>query len=320
MGAALTVDNLSIELATPSGRVEAVSGVSFSLAPGRALALVGESGAGKTLTALGLMGLLPPGARAVGRVDLDGRNWIGAGEEALEAIRGRRIAMTFQEPLPALNPVFTVGAQIADVARHHGRLSGAEAKARAEALLAQMGLTEARRIAASYPHQLSGGQRQRALLALALAGAPQVLIADEPTSALDSATRDDIVSLLARLKGEGLALLVVTHDLEVARRLCETTAVMYAGRIVEVGPTERLLSQPAHPYTAALVALDQALSGGAAGFSALEGHAPGVGQWPTGCRFRDRCERAQAACAESSPALAASGVACLFPLPWADAR
>lgn len=283
----LEIRGLSIRV--PSG--PAVQDLSLSIEAGETLALLGESGCGKTLTALAALDLLPPGVRReAGILLLEGR--AVAAED-----RGRRIAMVFQEPQSALNPVMRVGEQVAEVLRRHGGLSRREARKGAVSALARVDIPEPGLRARAYPHQLSGGMKQRAVLAMALAGKPAVLLADEPTTALDTTVQAQILDLLRRLRDEeGLSVLLVTHDLGVAAEAADRVAVMYAGRIVEEGPARQVLASPAHPYTRGLLAsrpLDPA-----APLVPIPGTVPSPGNWPGGCAFRTRCGIAEARCAE----------------------
>lgn len=251
--ALLQVEDLAVVL--PGAARPVVDGISFAVEAGGAFGLVGASGGGKTLALLAVVGLAPPGTRVTGRVLFDGRDLLALPEAELRRIRGRRIGFVFQEPLAALAPFLTVGDQIADVARHHLGLSRAAARERAVELLRAVELPDPEERARRYPHELSGGQRQRAAIAAALAGEPALLLADEPTTALDPTVQAGVLALLARLRRErDLALVLVGHDLPVVASACETLAVMNAGRIVECGPAATVLSEPRHPFTAALVA------------------------------------------------------------------
>ena len=246
----LTVEGLRVVI----GRHAAVDGVSFEIASGDRLGLIGESGSGKTLTALALMGLLPDGMRVEGRVLYGGNNLLELDEERLCAIRGDRISMVFQEPMTALNPVMRVGDQIAEVLRIHRSMDKEAAGAEAIELLNRVQISDAGSRSRSYPHQLSGGQRQRVMIAMALACGPDLLIADEPTTALDVTVQAGILRLLNRLvEEEGVSLLLITHDLPVVATICKQALVMHAGRIVERGPTSALFHQPQHPYTRGLI-------------------------------------------------------------------
>ncbi|MFD7985917.1 ABC transporter ATP-binding protein [Kitasatospora indigofera] len=254
--ARLRVDDLAVGYPTPGGLVRAVDGVSFTVAPGDALVLLGESGSGKSTVARTVLGLPGRTARVTGRIHLDGADLTALDERALGRVRGRRIGYLPQDPAGALDPLRRIGPQLVEVLLRHRRAANRRAaRPAAAALLARAGLPDPGRIARSRPHELSGGLRQRAALALALCGDPGLLVADEPTTALDALVQAEVLDLLAALRAEqGLALLLVTHDLAVARRVGGTVAVMRAGRIVETGPAGQVLARPAHPFTAALVA------------------------------------------------------------------
>ena len=310
MAAALELRGLTCEVKTASGWQRAVDGVSLSLGHGQVLGLVGESGCGKTLTAL-----LPEGARrAGGEVVLEGAV---LDDRGLAAARGKAISMVFQEPLSALDPVARVGDQIAFGLSHHRKLSRAEAQSGAVELLRDMGVAEPAHAAKAYPHQLSGGMRQRALIAAALAAEPRVVIADEPTTALDVTVQAQVLALLRGLvKSRGLSLLVITHDLGVVAELCDEVVVMYAGRIVEAAPAAALFENPRHPYTRALLAARPDPHTRGQPLAVIPGSVASPGRWPSGCAFRDRCPRALAACAAQVPPLSADGphrFACINP-------
>jgi peptide/nickel transport system ATP-binding protein len=309
----LEVDDLLVALPIGGQLVPVLSGVSFALAKGDSVGLVGESGSGKSMTALAIMGLLPPGARVSGRIVFDGRDLLAVDEAALCGVRGRRIGMVFQEPLTALNPLLGIGAQVAEPLRLHLRLSRAEAAARARALLDRVGLS--RVPARHYPHQLSGGQRQRVVIAMALACGPDLLIADEPTTALDVTVQAQVLDLLAELAEEaGMALLLITHDLGVVSETVRGMLVMYAGRVVEQGPTADVFARMSHPYTRALLAASPHEAGGRP--LAIPGQVPDALHRPPGCAFAPRCPRAGADCAATVPPLHGTRphlAACLHP-------
>ncbi len=275
-----------------------VRGLDFELRGGETLALIGESGSGKSMTALALMGLLPEAASASGRLTLAGEDLLGLDEAALCKLRGRRIALVPQEPLSALNPLQRVLRQVMLPLRLHGMSNGAEARARA--LLARVGLPESRWQA--WPHELSGGQRQRVLIAQALACGPALLIADEPSSALDKDSQQQVLDLLAELgREQGLALLLISHDLGLVARRADRLLVMYGGRIVEQGPAATLLAAPAHPYTQALLAARPGLATRGQVLPAIPGSVPAAGQWPRGCPFAGRCAQGDQRCADELP-------------------
>jgi peptide/nickel transport system ATP-binding protein len=299
VSALLEVDRLCVEL-RDSTRI--VDEASFSVLPGRALGLVGESGCGKTSAALAIMRLLPEGATARGDVRLMGESLLEAPERRIQELRGSRLSMIFQEPLSALNPVLNVGSQIAEGLMVHQRLERAVAAARAIELLERVGIADAAQKARAYPHQLSGGMRQRALIAAALACEPKLLVADEPTTALDVTVQAQILGLLIGLKRErALGLLVITHDLGAVSAACDDVAVMYAGRIVEQGPVHEVFQSPRHPYTAALLNARPSLASRGQRLEALPGQVPPLGAAIEGCRFRPRCSRAVEVCEVKAP-------------------
>jgi len=302
----LAVERLTVRVPGPAGPAAAVSDLSFAVGRGEALGLVGESGAGKSLTALALLGLLPPGVTASGRVLVGGEDLLALPERRRRRFRGGRLAMVFQEPAAALNPVFPIGFQVAEAARAHRPLSRAAARREALALLERVALPDARRRFGDVPHRLSGGQRQRVVLAMALAGRPEVLIADEPTTALDVTVQAQILDLLGELRAElGLAVVLITHDLAVVAESCDRVAVMYAGRLVEEAPAGRLFAAPAHPYTRALLAAVPRLGRPAprGGLPTIPGAVPEPGAAPAGCPFHPRCPEAMPVCRRALPAL-----------------
>lgn len=299
----LDLRDLHVRLSGPGGTaLHALRGVDLSLARGESLALIGESGSGKTLTALAVMGLLPDGATTAGEIALDGQPLTGLDENAWCALRGRRVAMVFQEPLTALNPLQRVLAQVAEPIRIH-RLAPDRAAARehAMALLARVGLDDHQ--ARAYPHQLSGGQRQRALIAMALAAEPELLIADEPTTALDARLRVQVLELLRELVAErGMGLLLISHDLAQTARRVDRIAIFYGGRVMEQGAAADLLAQPRHPYTQALWAARPRLGGGRdQTLHPLNGNVPALSKLGEGCPFAPRCPLATSRCAAEAP-------------------
>jgi ABC-type dipeptide/oligopeptide/nickel transport system ATPase component len=271
MAPLLELDRLSVTVPGPAAPVPVVREVSFTVATGEMVGLVGESGAGKSLTAYAILRLLPAGARiAGGRVLLEGRDLLALPEAEMRRVRGRRIAMVFQEPMTALNPTFTIGFQVVEAVRAHRRLGRREAREEAVALLERVAIPDPEARLGAYPHELSGGQRQRVVIAMALACDPALLLADEPTTALDVTVQAQILDLLRRLREElGLAVLLVTHDLAVVAKTCERALVMYRGRLVEEGPVGELFAHPAHAHTRAL------LSAAAAPLAAAAGGAAG---------------------------------------------
>ena len=311
----LEVRGLQVEI----GGVPALRGVDLDLERGGRVGLIGESGSGKSLTALAIMGLLPEGATFGGSVRLESRELLGMPEADLCRIRGDRIAMVFQEPMSALNPVMRAGDQVAESLRLHRSLSRREAGERAVDLLRRVRMPDPGRRARSYPHELSGGQRQRVVMAMALACEPDVLIADEPTTALDVTVQAQVLEVLAELVAvSNLALLLITHDLAVVSEMCDTVSVLYGGRVVEEGPTAGVFSRPRHPYTAGLLGsvpdLD-APAGTRRRLDAIAGTVPALGGFPSGCSFRDRCPRADLRCTEVPPLGGEPHrAACWFPL------
>jgi peptide/nickel transport system ATP-binding protein len=301
----LAVTNLKTQLDTARGQLRAVDGVDIELRKGECFALVGESGSGKSMTALSLMRLLPDAGRiADGRVLLDGRDLLALPEAAMRAVRGRRVAMIFQEPSTALNPVLTVGRQIAEVIERHTALSGDAVRQRTLELLDAVGIPDAVRRCEEYPFQLSGGLKQRVMIASALAAEPEVLIADEPTTALDVTIQAQILDLLAKLQAErSMAILLITHDLGIVARMAQRVAVMYAGEIVEVADRDAFFTAPQHPYSQKLFqALPSPEKRGAA-LSVIAGQVPPLTSEFQGCRFADRCEFAFQRCRDEAPRL-----------------
>jgi peptide/nickel transport system ATP-binding protein len=292
----LDVQHLTISFpGGPAGRFHPVDGVSFSLARGETLALVGESGCGKSLTSLALLRLVPPPGRieAGSSIRLGETNVLALEGEALRQIRGRRVGMIFQDPMTSLNPVFTVGDQITEGMHAHFRISKREARDRALALLQEVGIPDPVSRLSAYPHQLSGGMRQRVMIAIALSAEPDVLVADEPTTALDVTVQAQILEVLDRLReSRGMAILLITHDLGVVAGRADRVAVMYAGQIVEEAPTARLFEAPTHPYTQGLFASIPRLAGAVGRLTPITGSVPPPTAWPSGCRFRPRCPKA----------------------------
>jgi oligopeptide transport system ATP-binding protein len=318
----LAVRELRTTFRADEGAVEAVRDVSFSLAPGETLALVGESGCGKSVTALSIMGLLPPNGRVVGgRVELEGEDLLQLSRAALRRVRGKRIAMVFQDSMTSLNPLLTVGRQITESLETHLGISGRQAKRRAAALLEEVGVPEPEERLRQYPHQLSGGLRQRVAVAIAIASDPEVLIADEPTTALDVTIQAQLLELLKREQEErGMALLLITHDLGVVAGMTDRLCVMYAGRIVEHGPTETVFREPRHPYTGGLLESVPRIDGRLERrLPSIPGVPPQVWNIPPGCPFRPRCHAAFSRCEREDPPLEtvehAHEVAC-----WAAVR
>jgi peptide/nickel transport system ATP-binding protein len=308
----LTVSDLSVTLPTARGPAAALRGVSFTLQAGQTLGLIGESGCGKSLTALALIGLLPEGATVAGQIRFDGHELTALDDAALCRLRGRRIGIVFQEPMTALNPLHTVGRQIAEPLRLHLGLSAAAARARALRLLERVQLPQAAQRIDAYPHQLSGGQRQRVLIAIALACGPGLLVADEPTTALDATLQREVLQLIGTLvREDGMALLLISHDLDLMAASVQHLLVMYGGMVVESGATAEVLRRPAHPYTRGLMAarprLGQGRSagGGARRLATIPGRVPELADLPPGCPFADRCPLVIDACRQAPPPVVA---------------
>jgi len=323
----LDVRGLKTRLELEAGPVLAVDDVSFSIPPGGTLGVVGESGCGKSLTALSVMRLVPdPPVRVVGgSIRFQGEELLALPEARMRRLRGRHLSMIFQEPMTSLNPVYTAGQQIAEGVRLHQGLSRTAAREHAVEMLRQVGIPAPEQRVDSYPHQLSGGMRQRVMIAMALASGPELLIADEPTTALDVTIQAQILELLKRLQVERrMAVMLITHDLGVVAGSCDAVVVMYAGRVVERAPVKELFRQPAHPYTAGLLrSIPSLQTGGAPGqrprLKTIPGMVPSLSRLPAGCRFRDRCERALEVCARVDPPLESKRdgqeAACHNPVP-----
>ena len=302
----LSVRNLETAFSTEEGLARAVRGVSFDLNAGETLGLVGESGCGKSVTALSIMRLLPSTARVIaGTVEFDGRNVLAMSKRELRRLRGGKIAMVFQDSMTSLNPLLTVGRQITESLETHVGLSSREARLRALELLEEVGVPEGPRRLSQYPHQLSGGLRQRVAVAIALAPNPAVLIADEPTTALDVTIQAQLVELLKREQADRqMALLLITHDLGVVAGIADRLAVMYSGRIVEEGPTERVFADPRHPYTLGLLrSVRESTASSWSACPSIQGAPPPIWALPTGCPFRPRCPFALVRCESEDPPL-----------------
>lgn len=316
MNPLLEVKNLTTVFPVDGGLLRAVDGVSFHLDRGEVLCLVGESGCGKSMTALSILKLVPPPGRiSAGEVVFKGRNLMGLDAEEMRLVRGDQVSMVFQEPMSALNPVFTVGDQVSEVLRVHRDLSRGEAMKKATDLLQSVGIPDPDRRILDYPHQMSGGMQQRALIAMAVACEPDLMIADEPTTALDVTVQAQILRLMERLIREGGgSLLLITHDLGIVAEVADRVCVMYAGVIVEAGSVRQLFSDPLHPYTAGL--LNSLPTAGRGTFQSIPGMVPDLAALPSGCRFQPRCPRAQAVCVEKEPDLVLTegrGARCHFP-------
>ena len=306
----LEVRGLSVTFSTETGPVSAVDGVDLTLAPGEIVGIVGESGCGKSVTAMSLAGLLPRSARIAGSVRLQGKELIGASPAELRAARGREIAYIFQEPMSSLNPVLTVGRQIGEVLQVHEGMSRTSARARAVELLALVGIPSPAQRVSNYPHQLSGGMRQRVMIAMAVACEPKVLVADEPTTALDVTVQAGILDILRGLRDRlGTSILVITHDLGVIADIADRVMVMYAGRVVERAGVDELFARPQHQYTAGLLsaAPTPGRHAGTHRLQEIPGLVPVLASQPDACTFADRCPAADNQCASAAPSLATSG-------------
>jgi peptide/nickel transport system ATP-binding protein len=309
MAALLEVKNLRVEFPTRRGTLLALDDISFDIAPGEILGVVGESGAGKSLTGAAIIGLLePPGRIAGGEVRLAGQRIDNLPYEQMRAIRGRQIGAIFQDPLTSLNPLYTVGRQLIETIRTHLPVSEDQARARAIKLLQETGIPAAEARIDMYPHQFSGGMRQRVVIALALAAEPKLIVADEPTTALDVSIQAQIISLLKRLcKEHGAAVMLVTHDMGVIAETCDRVAVMYAGRIAEVGPVGAVIHQPQHPYTVGLMGSIPAMDEDRERLLQIDGAMPRLNAIPAGCAFNPRCPQAFDRCRVERPSLMPAG-------------
>ena len=304
MSEVLAVEDLSVGFPVPGGVRQVVAGIGFSVPAGRTLGVVGESGCGKSMTALAVMGLVPSPGVVRGSVRVEGREMVGQPGAVWRALRGARVAMIFQEPMTALNPVMQVGRQIAEVMVLHQHLSWRDAGARAVEALAAVGITSPKDRAASYPHQLSGGMRQRAMIAMALACRPALLIADEPTTALDVTIQAQILDLMLGLQDDiGMAIQFISHNLAVVSEIAHEIIVMYAGRVVERASADALFAGPLHPYTAGLIATLPDTARRAAELPVIPGGVPNLDSAFVGCRFADRCARGDAGCRRVEPPL-----------------
>ena len=305
----LEVDRLSVEFRTRRGALLALDRVSFSLARGEVLGVVGESGAGKSLTGAAIIGLLqPPGHIAGGEIRLGGTRIDRLPDETMRRLRGRRIGAIFQDPLTTLNPLYTVGQQLVETMRTHLPLSEREARARAVSWLEQVGIPAARQRVGSYPHEFSGGMRQRVVIALALCAEPKLVIADEPTTALDVSVQAQVIAMLRRLtRDHGTAVILITHDMGVIAEAADRVAVMYAGRLVEIGPVRAVIGAPAHPYTRGLMASIPSLDTRVARLAQIEGTMPRLTEIPAGCAFNPRCPHRMPRCLVERPELLDAG-------------
>ena len=314
----LAVEGLRIEFPTRRGTLVAVHDVSFDIAAGEVLGIVGESGAGKSLTGAAVIGLLdPPGRIAGGEIRLAGRRIDNLPHEAMRKVRGRDIGAVFQDPLTSLNPLYTIGRQLTETITTHLPLDAGAARARAIALLEEVGIPAAGRRFDHYPHQFSGGMRQRVVIALALAANPKLIIADEPTTALDVSIQAQIIELIRRLaRDHGTAVMLVTHDMGVIAETCDRVAVMYAGRMVEIGPVADVIHRPLHPYTLGLMGSIPSLTAERERLTQIDGTMPRLDAIPPGCAFHPRCPQAVERCRRERPeraAIGATDVACWLP-------
>ena len=315
----LEVRDLCVEFPTRHGTLRALDGVSFDIAPGEILGVVGESGAGKSLTGAAIIGLLePPGRLCGGQILFDGRRIDDLPREEMRRLRGRQIGAIFQDPLTALDPLYTIGHQLIETLRTHLPLTTAQARERATLLLRQTGLPAPESRLSQYPHEFSGGMRQRVVIALALAGEPRLVVADEPTTALDVALQAQIIGLLRRItQAHGASVMLITHDMGVIAETCDRVVVMYAGRVVEIGPVREVVRHPAHPYTAGLMASVPSLADARERLAQIDGALPRLGEIPPGCAFHPRCPKASPRCAEERPELALvrrTRAACWWPM------
>jgi oligopeptide/dipeptide ABC transporter ATP-binding protein len=293
----LAVAGLTVELPSHRGATRVVDDVHLDIAPGEIVGLAGESGSGKSITALSIMGLLSRRARVTGSVRLAGRDLLSMSRRQLATVRGNDIAMVFQDPMSSFHPAFRVGDQIAEAVRRHRGVGKAAARARAVEMLERVGIPDPARRASAYPHEYSGGMLQRAMLAMALSCDPRLLIADEPTTALDVTVQAQVLELLAELHdATGLAILLISHDLGVLAEICERITIMYAGQIAEDSPAERFFAGPRHPYASALLRCAPHPVGLGEPLEVIPGAPPAPGKWPTGCRFAARCGHCAAAC------------------------
>jgi len=305
----LQVRDLVVEFPTRRGTLRALDRVSFEIAPGEILGVVGESGAGKSLTGAAIIGLLePPGRIASGEILLEGERIDHLPFERMRHIRGRKIGAIFQDPLTSLNPLYTIGRQLVETIQAHLPVSADEARRRAIALLEDTGIPAAAERIDHYPHQFSGGMRQRVVIALALAAEPKLIVADEPTTALDVSIQAQIIQLLKRVcRDRGAAVMLITHDMGVIAETCDRVAVMYAGRVAEIGPVHEVIHQPAHPYTLGLMASIPDMDSDRERLNQIDGAMPRLNAIPPGCAYNPRCPRAFERCARERPDLIAAG-------------
>jgi peptide/nickel transport system ATP-binding protein len=305
----LQVKNLVVEFPSRHGTLRALDGISFDIAPGEILGVVGESGAGKSLTGAAIIGLLePPGRVAGGQILLEGKRIDQLNADQMRNIRGRKIGAIFQDPLTSLNPLYTIGRQLTETILAHLPVTPKEARQRAIDLLKDTGISAAEDRIDHYPHQFSGGMRQRVVIALALAAEPQLIVADEPTTALDVSIQAQIISLLKKVcKDRGAAVMLITHDMGVIAETCDRVAVLYAGRVAEIGPVHQVINHPAHPYTAGLMASIPDMDGDRERLNQIDGAMPRLNAIPSGCAFTPRCPKACDRCRQETPELVQAG-------------
>ena len=305
----LQVKNLVVEFPSRHGTLRALDDISFDIAPGEILGVVGESGAGKSLTGAAIIGLLePPGVVASGQILLEGQRIDHLSADQMRHIRGRKIGAIFQDPLTSLNPLYTIGRQLTETILAHLPVSPKEARQRAIDLLKDTGISAAEERIDHYPHQFSGGMRQRVVIALALAAEPQLIVADEPTTALDVSIQAQIISLLKKVcKDRGAAVMLITHDMGVIAETCDRVAVLYAGRVAEIGPVHEVINQPAHPYTVGLMASIPDMDSDRERLNQIDGAMPRLNAIPTGCAFNPRCPKAFDRCRQERPELVQAG-------------
>lgn len=305
----LQVKNLVVEFPNRRGTLRALDDISFEIAPGEILGVVGESGAGKSLTGASIIGLLePPGRIASGQILLEGQRIDNLNHDEMRHIRGRKIGAIFQDPLTSLNPLYSVGRQLMETIQAHLPVNQTEARQRAIDLLKSTGIPAAEERIEHYPHQFSGGMRQRVVIALALAAEPKLIVADEPTTALDVSIQAQIISLLKNLcKERGVGVMLITHDMGVIAETCDRVAVLYAGRVAEIGPVHEVINHPAHPYTAGLMASIPDMSVDRENLAQIDGAMPRLNAIPTGCAFNPRCTKTFGRCKVDRPDLMQAG-------------
>lgn len=299
----IKVSGLHTEISTDSGIIKAVDDVSFHIEKGKVLGLIGESGSGKTMTAMSILRLVPPPGRIVkGEINFEGKNLLNLTKKEMESIRGNRIGMIFQEPMTALNPVIRIGEQIGETIAFHSNLSSSDIKQRVIGLLRKVGFEDPEKRYIQYPHQLSGGQRQRVLIAISISCNPSFLIADEPTTALDVATESQILNLLSELiSGQGMSMLFITHNLNIMRRFGDYIGIMYAGRLLEEGSVDEFFNEPLHPYSRGLLESIFAFKGDEKRLRAIPGSVPRLSDLPEGCKFHPRCVYVMPRCMKEEP-------------------